>query len=169
MLRADWHKRNISPMTEPIWDTPVNPVSWVILQASFQQPRLLGCRDILHRKCSNGCLVYHHQISAQLKLYRVLSPSNTEPCSEVWAAASCRAMLLAATWETSQHVNSEVWAPAIPRALCYIEKQPHMIDKAAWESYGQFRPLGAARNGCAASAKGEHEFHSINRELHIHS
>ncbi|CAL8988235.1 unnamed protein product, partial [Prunus brigantina] len=59
---------------------------------------------------------------------------------------------------TSQHVNSEVWAPAIPRALCYLEKQPHMIDKAAWESYGQFRPLGAARNGCAASAKGEHEF-----------
>ncbi|CAL9005419.1 unnamed protein product, partial [Prunus brigantina] len=58
----------------------------------------------------------------------------------------------------TQHVNSEVWAPAIPRALCYLEKQPHMIDKAAWESYGQFRPLGAARNGCAASAKGEHEF-----------
>ena len=73
-------------------------------------------------------------------------------------------VLLAATWETSQHVNSEVWAPAIPRALCYIEKQPHMIDKAAWESYGQFRPLGAARNGCAAPAKRELEFHSINRE-----
>ncbi|CAL8175220.1 unnamed protein product [Prunus armeniaca] len=43
LLRADWDKRNMSLKTNPIWATLiVSPVSWVILQSSFEQLTQVG-------------------------------------------------------------------------------------------------------------------------------
>ena len=71
------------------------------------------------------------------------------------------------TWETNWLGNSEIWSKVKP-----FIKRPRISSQsiywAAGAFIGQFRPLGAARNGCTAPAKGEHEFHFINRELHIH-